>query len=337
MKKNKMLCILLTVTIPLLLLCACGSSPKTKKSVVILDSDFGTDDAIALLLAGNTSRDIFDYIVASQGNTSLDNAVKNAIILKAYLGVDATIVQGIPLSADKNVNEEEAYTFHGSDGIGNMQATLEKSLGITKEQLDDYIKFDKLAEELAKVDEIIYITIGPTSNLANLIDNEKIKSKISAVYMMGGGINEFNCEHNTEYNFSADPESVKKILDSGLNITLFPLDLTNHQVISSDMIEDFKKGGAFPEFIEFLKFNLQSNESMNNNPLVEMHDSIPVLYHISPELFQLKDMKITVDEYGSTKLSDDGALLHVATGVEDSLPKLLKDIFSKTGESERKN
>lgn len=322
MKRKKFLFTLLTgaLTLPLLF-CACGERKDTKKTVVIFDSDFGTDDAIALMIASDVSRDMFDYIIASQGNASLDGAVKNAVILKTDLGVNATIVQGMPPATDENVDEVEKNTFHGKDGLANIQSDLIASLGLTQEQLDDYMEFSAFTEEIEKADEIVYISVGPTTNLAQLIDNETIRSKISKAYIMGGGINEFNCSNDTEFNFSKDPQSVKKILDSGLDITLFPLDLINHQVVTHDMIAAYETYGIRPEFIEFLKFNLKANESYNGVSMAEMHDSMPVLYYVAPEEFQVSDMKITVDKCGSTKVSDDGALIHVATGVQDSLLK----------------
>lgn len=330
MKLKKVLCVLTVIIMALtLLLCGCNQA-NTKKSVVVFDSDFGTDDAIALLLASDNSSDIFDYIIASQGNATLDGVVQNAITLKTDLNMNATIVRGMPPAPDENVKPAENDAFHGADGLGNMRDKIKNSLKITDEQLGDYIDFDKFTEEMEKFDEIIYISVGPTTNLANLIDNEKIKSKISKAYIMGGGINEFNCNNNTEFNFSKDPQSVKKILNSGLDITLFPLDLTNHQAVTYEGIEELEKGGAYPEFIEFLRFNLQANKLYNNCPTAMMHDSIPVLYHISPESFETQDMKITTDKYGSTKVSDDGALIHVATGVSDDLLKQhMTDAFSK--------
>lgn len=129
----------------------------------------------------------------------------------------------MPPEDDENVNAEEKNTFHGNDGLANIRAELIGSLSLAKQETDGYLTFDRLVEAAFDFDEILYIAVGPTTNLANLIEHDEIKSKISKVYIMGGGIKEFNCSNDTEFNFSKDPKSVKKILESGLDVTLFPL------------------------------------------------------------------------------------------------------------------
>ena len=147
---------------------------------------------------------------------------------------------------------------------------------------------------------------------------------------MGGGINEFNCSHDTEFNFSKDPKSVQKILSSGLDITLFPLDLTNHQRLTTEKIDALEKTRVFPEYITFFRHNLQANMDYNNIPAAVLHDTMPVLYFIRPEAFQIEDMTIKTDPFGATKIDKDGTLIHVAQGVDASLlESSLSKLFSK--------
>lgn len=297
----------------------CFANAEGNDAVVVLDTDVGTDDAIAMLLASHFSDDTFDYVIASQGNTSLDGAVLNALLLKKYLGLNTTVVKGIPPKSDANVDVAEKNTFHGLDGLANLREKLIERLTFNDSEMENYISFDSLVEELSRHEEIIYIATGPTTNLANLIEHEAIRSKISKVYIMGGGISEYNCSNKNEFNFSKDPRSVDRILSSGLDITLFPLDLTNHQRVDREEIDRLEKTHRFSEFVEFLKFNLRSNILYNGIAAAVLHDTMPVLYCIQSEAFRVEDMRIKTDQYGATEISDGGTLIHVANGVDGSL------------------
>lgn len=303
---------------------------KTKKQkLVVLDTDVGTDDAAALLAAKFLPHVHIDYIVASKGNASLEGATRNAIILKNYLGLDAKVVQGQLPKADANVNEEEKNTFHGSDGLADISADMIREMGLSEADLHDFITYDAYCEEILKCDEIEYIAVGPSTNLANSLDNEEFRSKVSKIYIMGGGIHEFNCSHNTEFNFSKDPQSVKKIMESGLDITLFTLDLTNHQRVTEEQIAALESIGTFGNYITFLRYNLQANRSYNKIEAAVLHDVMPLLYMEHPEKFTAEDMKIEVDEFGATKQSENGQPVKVVMGAEETLLNAtLTDIFT---------
>lgn len=301
-----------------------------QSTAYILDTDVGTDDAFAFLTARSIRPNPFDFIVASQGNTSLNGAVENAIILKKYLGLNATVVQGLPPEEDENVDVAEKNTFHGNDGLANIRSKIASKLNLTKAETANFIRFEDFPKALEKYRHIVYIVIGPTTNLANLLDNESIKEKITGIYIMGGGISTFNCSHDTEFNFSKDPKSVNKVLNSGLNVTLFPLDLTNHQTVSGDLIEKLKNHRRFSEFITFLEYNRKANREYNGLDAAVLHDTMPILYYLRPHYFKIENMNITVDQYGATRVSEDGAMIHVALEAEKTLlTDTLTDIFTK--------
>jgi len=293
---------------------------KKGKSITVLDSDLGTDDACALLLLKILPRKP-DYIVASYGNTSLQKACENAVILKNYLSLEAKIVKGLPAPDDKSLPINEKGTFHGSDGLAGCGKEMGEKLGLTQSDFSDYISFDALAKEISSADEVTYITIGTLTNLNYLISNEETRKKLTGIYIMGGGIREFNCSNNTEFNFSKDPESVKNILSSGLNITLFPLDVTNHQTLSKEDIKALEDLATFPEYIKLLKHNLKANSEYNNIPFAVIHDILPILFLSYPQYFTLQDMKIITDEFGHTEISPLGEAVHICTSVKEGTAK----------------
>lgn len=280
---------------------ACGTKNEPiVKTALIFDTDLGTDDAIAMaVMKKNNIKP--NFVVVSGGNASSENAVRNAIIMKKFLSFNTVVVKGveIKLSAEKN-------TFHGDDGLANISGQMIKDYKINNEELNNFISIDECIDKLKEYDKIEYIVVGPPTTLAYLLDIPEVDKKISNIYMMGGGINEFNCSHDTEFNFSKNPEAVKRVLESKHHIVLFPLDITNRQVLDEKMIEDYEKNGGRKELVTFLKFNRKSNNEFNHIDGAVMHDSTPVIYYINKNLFETEKSNIISDQYGHIEKSDDG-------------------------------
>lgn len=296
-----------------------------EKSAVILDTDAGTDDAIAMSLINYMGDLKPDYIIATPGNASAEQAVKNVIILKKLFGFASEIVKGgdpedLERMAEKN-------TFHGPDGLGGLSEQIARETGVTPDDLRDYISLDSLMIELCRFDSIIYISIGPLNTLASMLDNPALKDKFTNLYIMGGGIHEFNCEHNTEFNFSKAPKAVSALLKSGADITLFPLDLTNHQTLGDDDIIKLKESGVIPSAVSLLEFNKTANSGLNGIDGAVMHDSMPVLYLIKSEAFKMKGYRLSSDENGALHESADGAPVRAAEKIE---PGLLINMLEKS-------
>ena len=288
-----------------------------ESDILIFDTDLGTDDAAAIMLLAKKCRILPDYMIASGGNTSPSQAIKNAIILKKYFGLDKiTVVKGLIPECIKN---GEQNTFHGSDGLAGISEDMADILRLTDENYSDFITFDDFQERLTSAREITYISVGPVTSLAALLCRKHVRKKIKKAYVMGGGINESNCEHSTEFNFSKDPESVKKIFASGTDITLFPLDLTNHQNLTEEQIDALEKTGAYPEYIKLFRFNLESNTKYDGIDKAVLHDCMPVLYYLDPSPFKTEDMPVITDELGATKISADGVSIHIAIEAPDDL------------------
>ena len=136
---------------------------------------------------------------------------------------------------------------------------------------------------------------------------------------MGGGLKECNCAHETEFNFSKSPQAVKKILASDVPVTLFPLDLTNHQRITEDPICELERDGALKEMIALLRWNRQANMEYNNIPAAVLHDAMPILYLSKPEKFRVDTVRISSDRYGHIEQTDNGRSVSLAMAVEDNV------------------
>ncbi len=316
-------CSLIFAVIALVVFCTSCAEKKTEKvkaeksGVVVFDTDMGIDDAAALMLFLKRSEIKPDYIIATPGSTSGECAPKNAVLLKKYFNnIFPAVIKG---KTDGEAKESDGY--FGSDGLGNTSEAIKASLGVTDEKLDDFMTFKELNKKLSEAESITYISVGTLDNLEYFLTDETVKSRIKKVYLMGGGIKEFNSEHSSEYNFSKNPAAVSEILKSGLDITLFPLDLTNHQSLDTKDVEKLEKLKTYPEYIKMFKFYQESEKKFEGRFEAVLHDCMPVLYFMYPEKFTVEDMKITADEYGAIKKSNSGYNVHVALKADKNLLK----------------
>ena len=279
------------------------------KEATVFDTDLGIDDAVAFLLwKNNTVKP--DFIVCTPGNAGPEDIRLTSRLLKKISGLGSELV--INDSPVKAVFPLSKNSFHGSDGLGNMSGQIAAEYGLGEEKSGDFLTLDQMCEKLRGFDEITYICVGPLTGIMKADSFEGIHDKIRNAYIMGGGLHEFNCDNDTEFNFSKYPEGVEYILKSGLPITLFPLDLTNHQTISAEEIEEFDKIGSFPSLAALLKYNYSSNTALDGIDGAVMHDSMPVLYTKYPERFTVEDKKIACDKNGAIFESENGTEMKVA-------------------------
>lgn len=274
------------------------------KKVRILDCDPGTDDAIALLIAKKIYKEP-DYLISTFGNMPESYTFKNLVLLKRLYGLNSKIFRGEDKGLDGSI--PTCGDFHGEDGIANLSNKLIEEFNLTEV---DFSKEDnsylRLKEELKDVNGIEYIVTGPLTTFSKIIEDEEIKNKISRVLIMGGGIKEFNKEHQTEYNFSGDPIAVKKVLESGLKIYLFTLDLTHKQIITENQIKELELLDKKPDVISILKYNMRSNIKYDNLYGAVLHDAMPVMFSFNEDNFKYRKINVVSDKWGHLDVVEKG-------------------------------
>lgn len=175
---------------------------------------------------------------------------------------------------------------------------------------------DLAKKQLKQLHHITYIATGPLSTLAGLLQDPDIKNRIDKVYIMGGNLWEDLGEGQNEFNFAQDPKAVDQVLKSGLDITLFPLDLTNNQIVDEPEIQKLAGYGTYPEFIQLLRGNQAAHAQRGMENAAVLHDIFPVLYLLDPEPFTAEDKKLAVDTAtGALTEAPDGTTVHVVLGV----------------------
>lgn len=187
---------------------------------VVLDVDTGGDDALALLLAMASPALDVRGITCVAGNCGLEQVVANTLTL-----LDAIDAPPVPVAAgmDRPLLDSglPAPQLHGSDGMGDL------GLPAPQRSRADVHAVDFLRQTLSDSDEpLTLICLAPLSNIAMLLRMyPRIGEKIERLYVMGGT---YAAPGNTtpagEFNVCYDPEGAAIVLQSGLPVTLYPLD-----------------------------------------------------------------------------------------------------------------
>lgn len=288
-----------------------AESVQEVSSALVVDVDPGTDDAmVTMLLARNGVQP--DYCVSTFGNMPWNYTQRNLNILAKVFDFKAQIACGAKEPYDKH--EVTCGDFHGNDALADVGDSLFNALKMTQADIDGNKTITDLADFIMSKDSVTYIVVGPMATLSHLIkDYPETESHIKRVLVMGGGIDTFNKDGDKEYNFAGDGIAVKNVFESSLDITLFPLDITNTKAaISKEQIAtiDYSK---LPWARNCLEHNLRSNMKYNKIPMAVMHDCLTVLYLLEPSLFKVTDMKLIANEGGHIEKSEEGKTVHVAT------------------------
>ena len=305
---------------------------------VWIDTDTGVDDAFALVSAFRLPNIEIVGVSACAGNVEVEKTFKNARNVLSLCGKeDVKVYKGAdkPLIAKLHT----AYEVHGEDGLGGI-AIPESKAPVEKESAFDALY--KKAKELNG--ELTICAVGPLTNIAiTLFKYPDLVKYVKELVIMGGSIAVGgNTTIAAEFNIYVDPHAAQTIFKSGMNITLFPLDVTMKTVLTRSEIDSLKDVNN--DVASFLYKASDAPTSLYKKlglgDLMCLHDTCPLLYLSDPTLFKGHDAGVYVETqsemcFGRT-LSDlyvkrDELFKHnavVMTEVDrDRVAKLVIDTF----------
>ena len=261
---------------------------------IIIDTDPGQDDAVAILLAlGSPELDVVG-ITTVAGNVPQPLVTTNALKLCELVGrTDVPVFIGAhrPLV-------RELYTaeyVHGPTGIDGTDLPNPVTTPQPKHAVD-FIIDTCLA---AGSDGVTICPIGPLTNIASAIAREPmIIANIREIALMGGGFFEGgNTTPVAEFNIYVDPDAATLVFNSGIPITMFPLDVTHKALVLPEDLErlrsiDTPVGEAVAGMLGFYERHDIDKYGIAGAPL---HDPCVIAYLIDPELFSGKRCRVDVE------------------------------------------
>lgn len=262
---------------------------------IIIDTDPGQDDAVAILLALASPEELEVLgITAVAGNVPLTLTERNARIVCELAGrSDMRIFAGCdrPLRHSL-VTAEHVHGKTGLDGPDLPEPTMPLAPG----HAVDFI-IDTLRTEPAGT--VTLCPLGPLTNIATAFEKAPdIASRVQEIVLMGGAYFEVgNITPAAEFNIYVDPEAAEIVIKSGCKITIMPLDVTHKALVTKPRNDAFRALGtpvgiAVAEMTDFFERFDKEKYGSAGAPL---HDPCVTAYLLKPELFNGRHVNVEVE------------------------------------------
>lgn len=258
---------------------------------VIIDTDPGHDDAIAILLALASPELEVLGLTTVGGNSGLANTTRNALTVLEVAGrTDIPVAPGCdhPLVRPLHI----AANVHGESGMDGPVLDPPSAKPI------DAHAVDFMAETIAASSEpVTLIPVGPLTNIAMLLRRHpEVTEGIARIVLMGGAVELGNVTPAAEFNIWVDPEAADIVFRSDLDVTMVGLDVTHQARMGKahgSRLRSTGRSGAFvADLLDFFVHFHEETYGMDSSPI---HDAVAVADVIWPDLMETDHFHVAVD------------------------------------------
>ena len=258
------------------------------KEKIIIDTDPGIDDAVALAIALFSDKLDVKLITTVAGNVSAEKVTSNTLKLLTFWDKHIPVSRG----AERPLIEKyiDASHVHGQSGLAGFDFPKPDSSLLCSEHA-----VEKMRQVIMAEDKITLAAIGPLTNIALLFAMyPEVKPHISRLVMMGGSLTRGNKGVMSEFNFATDPHAAKIVFDFGVPLVMADLDIGRKASIPGTDIEKIRSFGKTGAMLYAL---LKKYRSGTFETGLHMYDSCVLAYILKPELF------ITAQAFADIELS----------------------------------
>jgi inosine-uridine nucleoside N-ribohydrolase len=275
---------------------------------VIIDTDPGVDDALALILALQSPELYVEAITTVSGNVHVDLATQNTLTVLGLFPPERR--PPVAKGADRPLarSSETAAHVHGDDGLGGVSRLCAAAgqpryppvspapwPGDAVTCLLDLIR--------RSPGELTLIALGPLTNLAHALHRDMhVVRQLAGVVIMGGAVTvPGNVTPVAEFNIYVDPEAAQVVFSSGLPITLIGLDVTEQVRLTAEMIAQHisPRGSQLSQFVvECTAQTIQYSTREERQPGMAMHDPLAVGALIDPAIIRTVPLTVQVETQG---------------------------------------
>jgi len=259
---------------------------------LIIDSDPGLDDALAIGLAAASPEINLLAVTTVGGNADVTRCTENALrLLHAYGRDDVPVAEGAAGAILGSI--VRATEVHGESGIGSTQldpspndARPEGAVALIARILETH------------PEPVAIAPIGPLTNIALLLRlYPHLASRISHLSLMGGSIGEGNTTASAEFNIVADPEAADVVFRSGVPITMIGLDVTHQALLDRGSAAALRAHGTTSSRIaaELTEYALDRNLEWSGSATTAIHDAVAVAHLMVPDLVAVARYHVVVD------------------------------------------
>lgn len=262
---------------------------------IIIDTDPGQDDAVAILLALASPEDVEVLgITAVAGNVPLPLTQKNArIICELAKKPETRVFAGCETPLKRKLVTAEHV--HGKTGLDGPQMA-DPVMALQDQHAVDFI-IEALRREPAH--SVTLCPLGPLTNIATaVLRAPDIIPRVGQIVLMGGAYFEVgNITPAAEFNIYVDPEAAEIVFKSGVPLVVMPLDVTHKALTNRKRVEAFRALGTEPgrmvaEWTDFFERFDMAKYGSEGAPL---HDPCVIAYLIRPDLFQGRHINVEIE------------------------------------------
>lgn len=260
------------------------------KRPIIIDTDPGIDDAVALGIALFARELDVRLITTVSGNVGIEHVTNNALKLLTFWNLDVPVARGATRPLLREVKDaSEVHGVTGMAGYDFPEPDLKNLLATTA--VEATYQTLKQSEE-----KITIVAIGPLTNIALLLrEHPEIKEKIAEIVLMGGALGRGNFGVLSEFNIAIDPEAAKIVFESGLSIAMAPLDVGLKALVYPQDSEEIRQMNQTGDMIYSL-FKRYRGGSFNTG--LKMYDSCAIAYLLKPDMFTVQNVFVGIETRG---------------------------------------
>lgn len=268
-----------------------GGLKMIKRRPIIIDTDPGIDDAVAITIALFSEELDVKLITTVAGNVDVTKTTNNALKLLKFFNKRIPVAKGAAAPLIREATD--ASNVHGESGMDGYD--FEK--GDVSNLLEENAVNAMYNTIMSSDEPITLVPIGPLTNIALLLKvYPEVKSKIQEIVLMGGSTGRGNKGVLSEFNIHFDPEAAKIVFSSGLPIVMVTLDVGLKALVypeDSARIKAFNRTGEmiYSLFKHYRSFGLKNG--------LKMYDSCAIAYLLKPQMFTVVDVYVDVELSGS--------------------------------------
>ncbi len=258
---------------------------------ILIDTDPGIDDAVALALAAALSELRIVAITTVHGNTDIDRGTRNARLVASMAGISAPIIPG---AANPLVREAHpARETHGPEGLGYVIPAQE-----AEHEIDGAA--EAIIAQVRGQHKLTLCCMGPLTNLATAIAfAPDIADALGPVFVMGGALGVPGTQTElSEFNWWTDPEAADFVLHANLDLRIVPLDVTRRIAIPGGAIRALEVAGRSDQQARFwadaLRFYADFHQEYERFDGCIVNDALAIALVSDPSLAKWEEMRLDV-------------------------------------------
>lgn len=270
------------------------------KRSIIIDTDPGQDDAVAILLAfASPELDVLG-ITTVAGNVPLPLTTRNALALCELASSSTPVYEGCPRPMVRELLTAEYV--HGPTGLDGANLPLPTRQPAADHAVDFIIDSVRSAE----AGSITLCALGPLTNLGMaFVKAPDIIPHLKEIVLMGGGFFEGgNVTPAAEFNIIVDPHAAHVVFSSGCPITMMPLDVTHRALATPARIAPFREMGTAVGDAVFgmLEFFDRFDTDKYGTEGAPLHDPCVIAYLLQPSLFAGRSCHVAIEIHSPTTI-----------------------------------